>query len=105
MDLASTAQQLRVPTLILCGGRDRLTAPGLSQQLCGMIAGSRLQIVPGAGHMLPLEALEVLNQAMREFAASVAHAVVAAPDRAFCVAFSKHGGSSSGKLSHRGGDR
>lgn len=77
MDLAGTAQQLRVPTLILCGGRDRLTAPGLSQQLCGMIAGSRLQIVPGAGHMLPLEAPEVLNQAIREFVAAVTHEVVA----------------------------
>jgi len=76
MDLASTAQQLRVPTLILCGGRDRLTAPGLSQQLCGMIAGSRLQIVPGAGHMLPLEAPEVLNRAIREFVASVTHEAV-----------------------------
>ena len=81
MDLASTAQQLRVPTLILCGGRDRLTAPALSQQLCGMIAGSRLQIVPGAGHMLPLEAPEVLNQAMRDFVASVAPAGVAAAPR------------------------
>jgi pimeloyl-ACP methyl ester carboxylesterase len=79
MDLASTAQQLRVPTLILCGGRDRLTAPALSQQLCGMIAGSRLQIVPGAGHMLPLEAPDVLNQAMRDFVASVTPALTAAP--------------------------
>jgi pimeloyl-ACP methyl ester carboxylesterase len=76
MDLASTARELRLPTLILCGGRDRLTAPGLSQELCGMIAGSRLQIVAGAGHMLPLEAPEALNQAIRQFVASVTHEVV-----------------------------
>lgn len=80
MDLAGVAQAVRAPTLILCGGRDWLTAPALSRQLSVMIAGSRLQIVPSAGHMLPLEAPEVLNHAIREFVASVARERVA-PDR------------------------
>lgn len=83
MDLADIARELRVPTLILCGGRDRLTGPELSRQLSVMVAGSRLQIVPFAGHMLPLEAPDALNQAIREFVASVARdTVVAAPPNA-----------------------
>jgi hypothetical protein len=34
-----------------------------------MIVGSRLQIVPSAGHMLPLEAPDVVNRAIAEFVA------------------------------------
>jgi pimeloyl-ACP methyl ester carboxylesterase len=79
MDLESVARGLRVPTLILCGSRDRLTAPALSQELSAMIAGSRLQIVPVAGHMLPLESPEVLNKAIREFVASVTLEAVPSP--------------------------
>jgi pimeloyl-ACP methyl ester carboxylesterase len=71
MDMADVARALRVPTLVLCGARDRLTAPDLSRQLSDMIAGSRLQIVPSAGHMLPLEAPDVVNRAIAEFVASV----------------------------------
>jgi len=71
MDLVSTAQRLRVPTLILCGGRDRLTVPALSQQLNALIPGSRLEIVPSAGHMLPLEAPEIVNRTIRDFVHTV----------------------------------
>ncbi len=71
MDMSDVARALRVPTLVLCGARDRLTAPELSRQLGEMIVESRLQIVPAAGHMLPLEAPDVVNRAISEFVASV----------------------------------
>lgn len=71
MDMGEVARALRVPTLVLCGARDRLTAPDLSRQLSGMIAGSRLQIVPAAGHMLSLEAPDVINHAIAEFVGSL----------------------------------
>jgi pimeloyl-ACP methyl ester carboxylesterase len=71
MDTGAVARALRVPTLVLCGARDRLTVPDLSRQLSDMIAGSRLQLVPGAGHMLPLEAPDTVNRAIAEFVASV----------------------------------
>lgn len=71
MNMDEVARALRVPTLILCGARDRLTPPELSRQLSEMIDGSRLQIVPGAGHMLPLEAADDVNHAMAEFVAFV----------------------------------
>jgi 3-oxoadipate enol-lactonase len=67
MDLARIAQELRVPTLILCGGRDRITPPTLSQGLNAMIVGSRLEIIPSAGHMLPLEAPDAVNRFCRDF--------------------------------------
>ena len=67
MDVEDVARALRVPTLVLCGARDRLTAPDLSRDLSAMIAGSRLQIVATAGHMLPLEAPDVVNEAIVQF--------------------------------------
>lgn len=71
MNTERIAQGLRVPTLVLCGGRDRLTVPALSRQLGALIAGSRLEMVPHAGHMLPLEAPAVVNQALRDFVSAV----------------------------------
>lgn len=62
---------IRVPTLILCGSQDRLTPPELSERLKELIAGARLQIVEGAGHMLPLEAAERVNQETLDFVGAV----------------------------------
>ncbi len=79
MDLEEEARGLRVPTLILCGSRDKLTPPALSQRLYDFIPGSRLDIVEGAGHMLPVEAAERVNRAILEFVSSVARAQVPRP--------------------------
>jgi 3-oxoadipate enol-lactonase len=72
MDMRVAAAALRVPTLILCGGRDRVTPPALSRHLHAAIAGSHLQIVEDAGHMLLMEAPDVVNRAIDAFAASLA---------------------------------
>lgn len=70
MDLAEAARGLRVPTLILCGSRDRLTPPAHSERLNDLIPGSRLLILEEAGHMLPLEAPERVNRQILEFVGS-----------------------------------
>lgn len=67
MDLEVVARGLRVPTLILCGSRDRLTPPTSSERLNELIPESRLQIVEGAGHMLPLEVPDHINQELLDF--------------------------------------
>ena len=67
MDLQKVAEKLHVPTLILCGDRDKLTPLALSDQLNELIPGSRLVIVKGAGHMLPLEAPGRVNQELLDF--------------------------------------
>jgi len=68
MDLTDRAARLVVPTLILCGSRDKLTPPALSERLSGLIARSRLRIIEGAGHMLPLESPDRVNEEMLQFA-------------------------------------
>jgi len=71
MDLTQVAGALRVPTLILCGSRDRITPADLSRHLHASITGSALQIVEGAGHMLLIEASAVVNCAIAAFAAAL----------------------------------
>jgi pimeloyl-ACP methyl ester carboxylesterase len=67
MDLEAAARALRMPVLILCGTRDMLTPLALSQRLHELIPGSELVIVQGAGHMLPLELPERVNQEIVAF--------------------------------------
>jgi len=72
MDLTAHAAALDVPTLVLSGGRDRLTTPALAERLGALIPGSRLHIVDGAGHMLPLEAADRVNREIVAFVESLA---------------------------------
>jgi non-heme chloroperoxidase len=55
MDLRDGIRQLRLPTTVLVGDRDRLTPPGRAAELVDVIRSARLQTFEGAGHMLPLE--------------------------------------------------
>jgi pimeloyl-ACP methyl ester carboxylesterase len=51
----------KVPTAILCGTEDRLTAIGHSRKLHSRISGSTLQEYHGAGHMVILERADEVN--------------------------------------------
>jgi pimeloyl-ACP methyl ester carboxylesterase len=60
-DVTGKLHEVRVPTLIVAGELDRLTPPELSAELHRGIAGSRLVVLPNAGHMLPMEQAEEYN--------------------------------------------
>jgi 3-oxoadipate enol-lactonase len=62
---------IRVPTLVLVGSADALTPPPLAQALAGRIAGARLEVIPGAGHISNLENPAAFNRAVQSFLASV----------------------------------
>jgi pimeloyl-ACP methyl ester carboxylesterase len=72
MNLTAVAKALRVPALVLCGSRDQITPPALSTELHALLAGSRLRIVPGAGHMVLMEAPDVVNREIQTFVDAVA---------------------------------
>jgi pimeloyl-ACP methyl ester carboxylesterase len=46
---------LKVPTLVVTGDADRLVPPANSHALARLIPGARLLVVPGAGHVFPVE--------------------------------------------------
>ena len=47
--------EIEVPTLVICGADDRICPPALSRDTAFAIAGSRLAIIPNAGHYVLLE--------------------------------------------------
>ena len=79
MDLTEPAAALDVPTLVLTGERDRLTTPALAERLSALIRRSRLAIVDGVGHMLPLEAPERINREIAAFVESLTEPPPASP--------------------------
>jgi 3-oxoadipate enol-lactonase len=61
MDLSEALSQVELPVAVVVGSRDRLTPPAQSRRLAAVIPGASLQVVPGAGHMLSLEAPDELT--------------------------------------------
>jgi 3-oxoadipate enol-lactonase len=54
-DQRDRSEQIRVPTLVLCGEHDHITPPALSRELAHSIPGARYEAVAGAGHLGNLE--------------------------------------------------
>jgi pimeloyl-ACP methyl ester carboxylesterase len=63
--------EIAVPTLCIVGSQDRMTSPKYSEYLHSRISDSRLAIIEGAGHMLPLEKPEEYNERLLEFLSSL----------------------------------
>jgi len=59
-DLAS----IRCPTTVVVGDNDQLTPPALAEEMASSIKGARLVVVPGSGHLSPLERPEAVTQAL-----------------------------------------
>ena len=60
-----------MPTLILHGDKDPLIPLGNGQNLASRIVGSRLVVLEGAGHLLPLERpIETVNCILDFFSVS-----------------------------------
>src|SRR5205823_6291274 len=70
-DVVSRLGEIDIPTLCIAGAQDRMTPPKYSQYLHEHIKGSRLEVVEGAGHMLPLEQPEEYNRRLSEFLVGV----------------------------------
>jgi pimeloyl-ACP methyl ester carboxylesterase len=60
-DTVDRLDRIRVPTLITVGDQDIFTPRALSEFLHARIAGSRLEVFPGAGHAHHWEALDAFN--------------------------------------------
>ena len=55
-DLSALAAMIEVPTFVLVGASDPVLPPDvLRREVVGQIVGATLTVVPGAGHLLPLE--------------------------------------------------
>lgn len=62
-----------LPSLVVVGEEDQLTPPALSQAMADLLPGCRLIVVPGAGHLTPMEQPDATTGAVAEFLAANAH--------------------------------
>jgi pimeloyl-ACP methyl ester carboxylesterase len=70
-DRMGRLDEIRWPTLILCGSEDRLTPPKYSQYLADHIPHATLVSVDRAGHMVMLEKAGEVDRAILRFLASL----------------------------------
>jgi pimeloyl-ACP methyl ester carboxylesterase len=66
-DVMARLGEVRAPTLVICGDEDRLTPPKYAEHLQGAIRGARLVRLPGAGHLVMLEAPSLVAEAVGSF--------------------------------------
>src|SRR5690606_3343087 len=54
-DLTGELQKIISPVLVICGTEDKMTPPASSEQIAAGIAGTKLVLIEGAGHMVMME--------------------------------------------------
>lgn len=64
-DYQPTLRRCKVPTLLMCGAEDGLTPPKRHDYMAGLIPYAALEVIEGAGHLLPLEQPEATTGALR----------------------------------------
>jgi pimeloyl-ACP methyl ester carboxylesterase len=66
-DVMARLGEIELPTLVLCGSEDQMTPPKYAQYLAAGIAGARLEMLDGAGHMAPAERPAAMAEALADF--------------------------------------
>jgi pimeloyl-ACP methyl ester carboxylesterase len=66
-DLMNEIEKIALPTLILCGEDDQLAPVKYSEFLRSRIKGSKMDILPDAGHMVMMEVPRAFNEKIRKF--------------------------------------
>jgi pimeloyl-ACP methyl ester carboxylesterase len=62
-------KSITCPTLVMTGELDQWAPPAQHEEIAARIANSQLVVVPGAGHMIQLEAPEAVNDAINRWLA------------------------------------
>ena len=70
-DSTPTLREIRVPTLVVCGAEDVITPLPEAEAIARGIAGSRLEVIPEAGHLSSLENPDRFNEVLGRFLAGL----------------------------------
>jgi len=60
-------KSIAVPTLVIVGDQDAVTPPSFAEAIAHETPGSKLVVIPGAGHMSNLENPAAFNEAVSQF--------------------------------------
>lgn len=66
-DRRNDISKIKVPCLIVCGEEDKMTPPSLSKKIGERIEGSKLVVLPSAGHMVMMETPGEFNKCVLDF--------------------------------------
>jgi pimeloyl-ACP methyl ester carboxylesterase len=67
-DISELLAHVQVPTLVVTGDKDAgMTPEMLNREIVSKVPGARLEVVPDAGHFLPIEAPDEVAELIREF--------------------------------------
>ena len=66
-DVRDRLSELEMPVLVICGDRDRSTAPRHSFELYESITGAELCVVPGTAHNVHLERPDLFASVVLDF--------------------------------------
>lgn len=58
---------IQVPVLVLVGAEDRASPPAVAEAMADAIPGARYAVIPGAGHVAPLEQPLATSRVLAEF--------------------------------------
>jgi pimeloyl-ACP methyl ester carboxylesterase len=67
----SRLDQIKVPTLVIHGEKDRLVPPGNGQLIAGRIPGAQLVMIPRASHIYTTDQPDASHRAVLDFLAKV----------------------------------
>ena len=67
IETCSNLENIKVPTLIICGEEDKITPVKQSQFMSENISGAKIIVLPEAGHMSNLEQADLFNGAVSKF--------------------------------------
>jgi pimeloyl-ACP methyl ester carboxylesterase len=71
-DVTEFLPSVASPALVIVGQEDEITPPAAAEQIAAGIRHATLRVIPGVGHLSPIEAPEAVNEALRGFMAEVA---------------------------------
>jgi pimeloyl-ACP methyl ester carboxylesterase len=66
-DTTNYLSKISIPSLIICGEKDKLTPPEVMNQMENQIGQSKFVLIKNAGHMASIEDPETVNNAIKEF--------------------------------------
>ncbi len=72
-DVTGGVNDIVQPVLVICGSEDEMTPSRNSQFLADTLPAARLEIIPGAGHMVMIEKPQEVADVLRDFLAGISY--------------------------------
>jgi len=79
VDLSQRLSEIRVPVVVIAGENDRTVSAAESSLLAASIPDAHLVVVPGAGHVLPVERADAVADEIMRVVAAADHSPITTP--------------------------